>query len=98
VVALLGDGFARLAVRGDVTVTVAGTEGDEVVSGAEISTWTERYITDPRSFLVSLEDGQSTTSLVVRSGTVLAASVAFPGDDLPAAEGRAGVPTAAAAP
>lgn len=98
VVALLGDGFARLAVRGDVTVTVAGTEGDEVVSGAEISTWTERYITDPRSFLVSLEDGQSTTSLVVRSGTVLAASVAFPGGDLPAAEGRAGASTAAAAP
>lgn len=77
-VALLGEGFARVAVRGDITVAVTGTDGDEVVSGAEISTWTERYITHPRSFAVTLEQARSTPSLIVRSGTVLASSVVFP--------------------
>lgn len=83
-VALLGEDSARLAVRGDIRVTVTGVDGDEVVSGAEISTWTERYFTHPRSFTVSLEEAHSDTSLVVRSGTVLASSVAFPHGDQPA--------------
>ncbi|MGW9628055.1 FHA domain-containing protein [Microbacterium sp. NPDC055521] len=92
-VALLGEGFARFAVRGDITVAVSGTDGDEVVSGAEISTWTERYITHPRSFAVSLEPARSTPSLNVRSGTVLASSVAFPAEGLPTADEDAAVAT-----
>ncbi|MEE2814868.1 MAG: FHA domain-containing protein [Actinomycetota bacterium] len=88
-VALLGEDSARLAVRGDIRVTVTGVDGDEVVSGAEISTWTERYFTHPRSFTVSLEEAHSDTSLVVRSGTVLASSVAFPHGDQPAASATA---------
>lgn len=88
-VALLGEDSARLAVRGDIRVTVTGVDSDEVVSGAEISTWTERYFTHPRSFTVSLEDVRSDTSLVVRSGTVLASSVAFPHGDQPAASAAA---------
>lgn len=84
-VALLGEDSARLAVRGDINVTVTGADGDEVVSGAEISTWTERYFTHPRSFTVSLEEARTDTSLVVRSGTVLASTVAFPHGDQPAA-------------
>ena len=88
-VALLGEDSARLAVRGDIRVSVTGVDGDEVVSGAEISTWTERYFTHPRSFTVSLEEAHSDTSLVVRSGTVLASSVAFPHGDQPAASATA---------
>ncbi|WP_313358080.1 FHA domain-containing protein [Microbacterium sp.] len=91
-VALLGEGFARVAVRGDIIVAVSGTDGDEVVSGAGISTWTERYITQPRSFAVSLEEARSTPSLIVRSGTVLASSVVFPvAEGLPAADEDAAV-------
>lgn len=90
-VVLLGEGFARVAVRGDITVAVSGTDGEEVVSGAEISTWTERYITHPRSFTVSLEQAQSTPSLIVRSGTVLASSVVFPAEGLPAVDEDAAV-------
>lgn len=79
-IALVGTDFARFAVRGDITLQVTGADGDEIVSGAEISTWAERYIVQPRTFALTLEESASAASLSVRSGVVLASSLAF-GDD-----------------
>ncbi|QMU97077.1 hypothetical protein FVO59_07445 [Microbacterium esteraromaticum] len=76
-VALIGPDFARFAVRGDIVLQVSGADGDETVSGADISTWAERYIAQPRSFTVALEEGPSAASLSVRSGVVLASAVSL---------------------
>ncbi|WP_336644998.1 FHA domain-containing protein [Microbacterium sp. USHLN186] len=66
---------ARIAVRGQVTVGLSAADGDESVSGGEVSTWVERVIAAPRAFELTLEPDTAPTTLPIRSGVVLASVV-----------------------
>jgi hypothetical protein len=45
------------------------------VSGADVSTWSERFIADSRGFELVLDDSPSAAEYVIRSGVVLAGAV-----------------------
>ncbi|MBY6060017.1 FHA domain-containing protein [Microbacterium esteraromaticum] len=81
-VALTPGGSVRFAVRGPVSVSIEAESGTETVSGADVSTWSERFVVDPKGFALVLEEGRGGATLPIRSGVVLAASVAT-GQDAP---------------
>ena len=87
-VALTPGGSVRFAVRGPVTVRIDGASGAETVSGADVSTWSERYVVDPKGFELELEQPAGDAVLPIRSGVVLAASLRT-GTDAPAASADA---------
>ena len=74
-VALTAGDAVRLAVRGPVSIRVGAGDDDELVSGAEISTWTERFVADVQSLEVAVDDPASERWYPIRSGAVLAAVV-----------------------
>lgn len=75
-IALDGADGTRFAVRGaTVTVRVAGDDGTSSFSGADVSTWSERFVTGIRGFELSLGASASDTAYPLRAGVVLASSV-----------------------
>ncbi len=83
-VALSTGGGVRFAVRGPVGVRVAGV-GVEF-SGADVTTWSERFLADAQGFELSLGEEAGGAEYPIRSGIVLAGAV------------RAGADAAADAP
>ncbi|WP_309066656.1 FHA domain-containing protein [Microbacterium sp.] len=67
-----GDGV-RFAVRGPVGVRLAGA-GDEF-SGADVTTWSERFVVEAEGFELSLGDDAGSAEYPIRSGIVLAGAV-----------------------
>lgn len=74
-VALDGPEGIRFAVRGPVDVRIAGTAADERVSGADVSTWSERFVANSRGFELVLDEAQTPADYPIRSGVVLAGAV-----------------------
>ena len=74
-VALTGADGVRFAVRGPVSVHIVGVEDGRVVSGADVTTWSERFVVDPRGYEVLLDERPSPTEYPIRSGIVLAGAV-----------------------
>lgn len=74
-VALTGSDGVRFAVRGPVSVHIAGVEDGRVVSGADVTTWSERFVVDPRGYEVLLDEQASPAEYPIRSGIVLAGAV-----------------------
>lgn len=95
-VALTPGGAVRFAVRGPVTVRIDAESGAESVSGADVSTWSERYVVDPQDFELVLEEPSGDTALPIRSGVVLAASLRT--GETPSAAAPADASASAAAP
>lgn len=74
-VALTSGDSIRFAVRGPVQARIVSSGDDEVVSGAEVSTWTERFIADAQGFELTIDDAQSDAWYPIVSGVVLAAAL-----------------------
>lgn len=74
-VALDGADGVRFAVRGPVHVRIAGVAEGGQVSGADVTTWSERFVTDSRGFELSLGEIDGTDEYPIRSGVVLASAV-----------------------
>jgi hypothetical protein len=65
----------RAIVRGDVTVTVTGASGVESLSGAGVTTWTERLVGSISALSMAVGGATGTRSLPLVTGVVVAASV-----------------------
>ncbi|MEV7618951.1 FHA domain-containing protein [Microbacterium sp. NPDC089321] len=74
-VALTSGDSIRFAVRGPVQARIVASGDDEVVSGAEVTTWTERFIADARGFELTVDDEQTDAWYPIVSGVVLAATL-----------------------
>jgi len=74
-VALTSGDSIRFAVRGPVQARIVASGDDEVVSGAEVSTWTERFIADAQGFELTVDDAQADVWYPIVSGVVLAAAL-----------------------
>ncbi|WP_460798473.1 FHA domain-containing protein [Microbacterium sp. GXF0217] len=66
---------ARVALRGDLTADVTGTEGVQSLSGADVLTWNERYIPGASRIVLRLGDAVGAPELPVIGGVVRAAEV-----------------------
>ncbi|WP_405372248.1 MULTISPECIES: FHA domain-containing protein [unclassified Microbacterium] len=93
-----GDGI-RIAVRGAVELIVETPAGAEAVSGAGVSTWTERFFAGATRLTIEVGTADDAAALPIASGVVPVASLVLTLDD------SRGVPstpirtvTAAAAP
>ncbi|WCM55891.1 FHA domain-containing protein [Microbacterium sp. EF45047] len=64
----------RVAVRGEVAVTVTADAGSETVSGADVTTWSERFAANATRVEIAAEEPASPAALPLQSGIVLAAS------------------------
>jgi len=73
-VALTGPDGIRFAVRGAVDVRLAG---GEPFSGADVTTWSERYVADARGFEIALDGSATDAQYPIRSGVVLAGAIRF---------------------
>lgn len=69
----------RTIVRGDVTVTITGASGVESLSGAGVTTWTERPVGAISELAMAVGGATGTRSLPLAAGVVLAASVDWVG-------------------
>ena len=68
---------ARIAVRGRVLARVV-TAGDEhEITGAEVTTWSERFVPGMTGVEIRVEDGGEDPSLPIVAGIVRAASIAL---------------------
>ncbi|MDJ1113877.1 FHA domain-containing protein [Microbacterium dauci] len=83
-----GDGI-RVAVRGPVELLAHTPAGPESISGAGVSTWTERFLPGATRVTVELREGGEADTLPIDSGVVPAASVVL---DLEGGSGPASGP------
>lgn len=65
---------ARIAVRGDVSVQATGSEGDESFSGANVTTWSERFVVNASRIVVNVGEASDDVSLPITGGIVRASS------------------------
>ncbi|WP_149084349.1 MULTISPECIES: FHA domain-containing protein [Microbacterium] len=76
VAAVLEGADARVAVRGPLTVRVTGGETSAAAfSGADVTTWSERFVPGAATIELTVEEDGSGTALPVHAGIVLAAAV-----------------------
>lgn len=76
VAAVLEGTDARIAVRGPLTVQVTGADAQEQrFSGAEVTTWSERFVPAVSTMEITIDDDAPATALPVQSGIVFAAAV-----------------------
>ncbi len=73
--ALDGPDGTRFAVRGPVHVKIAGVADGGHVSGADVTTWSERFVAESRGFELLLDDSRAQAEYPLRSGVVLAGAV-----------------------
>lgn len=92
-----GDGI-RVAVRGPVELVVETASGAESISGAGVSTWTERFIAGATQVSVELGAAGHADTLPIDSGVVPAASLVLRLTDDAPASGPIPVPAATAVP
>ncbi|HWS50594.1 MAG TPA: FHA domain-containing protein [Microbacterium sp.] len=65
----------RIALRGRVVARVSNATAEIELTGAEVTTWSERFIADARRVEITVEDTGSGSVLPVHTGLVLAAAV-----------------------
>lgn len=66
----------RIALRGGVVARVScGTDAAYELSGAEVTTWSERFIGGATRVEITVEETDATSALPVQSGVVCAAAV-----------------------
>ncbi|MGO2518518.1 MAG: FHA domain-containing protein [Microbacterium sp.] len=65
---------ARFAVRGDATVRVTGPDGVESFTGANVTTWSERFVANASRIAVVIDDADGGALLPITGGIVRAAS------------------------
>lgn len=74
---------ARFAVRGEATVQITGPEGVESFTGANVTTWSERFVANASRIAVVIDGTGDSTPLPIADGIVRAASASAdiePGD------------------
>ncbi|NQX34621.1 FHA domain-containing protein [Herbiconiux sp. VKM Ac-2851] len=77
VVTFDADGGLRLAVRGEASVSISEDSGPVVVSGAGVSTWSERAVPAATGFVVSTPEASAGGErFAIVSGVVLVSEVA----------------------
>ena len=96
-VALTSSDSIRFAVRGPVQARIAADDGDQIVSGAQVSTWSERFVADARGFEITVDDASDDTWYPIASGVVLAAALKH-GQDATAEPSSQETPDAGHAP
>ena len=85
----------RIALRGGVSARVSSGTGSHEFSGAEVTTWSERFVGGASRVEVTVEAVDGTAALPVQSGVVRAAAVSAElevGDDGPLAAALGPVP------
>jgi len=85
----------RIALRGGVSARVSSRTESYDFSGAEVTTWSERFVGGASRVEVTVEAVESEAALPVQSGVVRAAAVSAelePGDDRPLADVLGPVP------
>lgn len=84
---ILGDGDARVAVRGAIEVVVDTADGPVRISGAEVSTWSERLLRGATRVELVTGDGeaQDAAELPIVGGVVRAARIVLDPAGAPAA-------------
>ncbi|MFK0402267.1 FHA domain-containing protein [Microbacterium sp. NPDC090225] len=65
----------RIALRGGVTARVTATDGAHELSGAEVTTWSERFVGGATRIEITVETVEGEASLPVHTGIVRAAAV-----------------------
>ena len=75
---------ARVAVRGRVRARVVGAGAEREITGAEVTTWSERFVPAMTGVEITVEEGGEEPPLpivagVVRAASILVGSVAVPG-------------------
>lgn len=96
VAAVLEGTDARVAVRGTLAVRVTGADAEaQTFSGADVTTWSERFVPGVSKVEITVDEGGSGTALPVQSGIVLAAAVSA---DIEPADAEAIAGTAGPAP
>ena len=66
---------ARVALRGDITADVTGTDGVQSLTGADVLTWNERFIPGATRIVLRLDDAAGAPELPVIGGVIRAAEV-----------------------
>src|SRR5690606_35259432 len=74
-VALAENGALRLAVRGGLEITVETAFGAEQVSGAGVTTWTERLVSGAVRASLRTPEWKDAAALPIRSGVVRASAL-----------------------
>ncbi|CAH0123092.1 FHA domain-containing protein [Microbacterium sp. Bi121] len=67
---------ARIAVRGAAMVEVTGSEGRESFSGANVTTWSERFVAGASRIEITTDGDEDAVSLPVSAGIVRASHAA----------------------
>ncbi|WP_353114778.1 FHA domain-containing protein [Microbacterium sp.] len=101
VAAVVEGADARVAVRGRVVARVTGAgDAAETISGAEVTTWTERFIAGATRIELTVQSTESGTALPVAEGIVLAsaASRTLDGAEERVPGGTAAAPAPSVAP
>src|SRR6218665_892488 len=76
VAAVAEGGDVRIALRGGVVARVSsGTDAAAELSGAEVTTWSERFIGGATRIEITVEETDAAAALPVQSGIVRAAAV-----------------------
>ncbi|MFS2280698.1 FHA domain-containing protein [Microbacterium sp. OR21] len=96
-VALTSAGSVRFAVRGPVQARIVADDDEQIVSGAQVSTWSERFVADARGFEITVDDASDDTWYPISSGVVLAAALKH-GQDATAEPSSRETPDAGHAP
>ena len=65
----------RIALRGEVSASVSSGAGPLEFSGAGVTTWNERFVSDASRVEIALEAAQNDAALPVHGGVVRAAAV-----------------------
>lgn len=66
---------ARVALRGDITADVTGTDGVQSLTGADVLTWNERFIPGATRIVLRLDNAAGAPELPVIGGVIRAAEV-----------------------
>ncbi|WEK61962.1 MAG: FHA domain-containing protein [Candidatus Microbacterium colombiense] len=86
----------RIALRGGVVARVTTESGEsQEVSGADVTTWSERFVGGARRIEITVEETTSGAALPAQSGIVCAAAVSAelePGDAAPLTQSLGPVP------
>lgn len=82
----------RIALRGEVSARVTTATGTQDLSGAEVTTWSERFVVGATHVEITVEAVDGAAALPVQSGVVRAATVSA---DLESGDGYPATPAAA---
>ncbi|MCK3768741.1 FHA domain-containing protein [Microbacterium aerolatum] len=91
---------ARIAVRGEVTASVTGPDGEESFTGSNVTTWSERFVAGASRLAVTVGEADAGASLPITGGVVRAsgATAEIESADVTEPDSAIAAPVALAAP